>query len=251
MDGNLPMRSFRQHLTGRVCWTRMQAESGQSIETIIARKELERRAGDGLFFWGIGNAPNRSIKSLAANADEIDVVFSLMKTRPKVRDVTPTGVLAWQTYFDIHGTEHVLPPHVLVTSRMGTSTGRKRVHYALMCLSDAELRLDDQGPFDPLAYRNLSDAAGPIGPSQVTALVVRKTSESVASSYRINLRARLAGSYWVRLGKPCVLPKGADAALKAASMRSGGKVSCDDWVDIVSDIRGTTVSAIESQATAF
>jgi hypothetical protein len=246
MDGRLPMRDSHAHLTGRVCWTRMQAESGQGIEAIIARKELERQAGGGLFFWGVGNAPNRSIRSLAATGDHIDVVFSLMKTRPKLRDVAPTGVLTWQTYIDIHGVEQAIPPHVLVTSRMGTGSGTKRVHYALMCLTDAELRLEDQGPFDPSAYRNISDAGGPVSSSQVTALVARITAESRVSDYRINLRARLAGSYWVRLGRPSVLRSDVCAALMTAS--AGARdMNCDDWFRMVADIRRIAASTVKSQ----
>ena len=39
---------------------RMQAEAGQRLETIIARKEIERQAGEGLFLWGVGSAPSRA-----------------------------------------------------------------------------------------------------------------------------------------------------------------------------------------------
>src|SRR5690606_6583993 len=95
-----------------------QGESGQDIGSIIARKELERRVGGGLFFWGVGNPPSRSVGKLAASGEDIDVVFSLMKSKPQSRDVAPAGVLAWRTYFDIHDVERPLPPHVLVTSRM-------------------------------------------------------------------------------------------------------------------------------------
>src|SRR5205807_8143218 len=105
VDSRLTMKRINPHLTGVVCWTRMQAESGQDIQTIIARKELERRAGDGLFFWGIGNAPSRAIRSHAAGGEDIDVVFSLMKIRPKARDISPAGILAWRTYFDNHEIE--------------------------------------------------------------------------------------------------------------------------------------------------
>ena len=48
-----------------LCWTRMQVEAGQALESIIARKEIERRAGGGLFFWGVGNAPSTAINALA------------------------------------------------------------------------------------------------------------------------------------------------------------------------------------------
>jgi hypothetical protein len=228
----------------------MQAESGQDIRTIIARKELERRAGDGLFFWGIGNAPSRSIKALAARGEDVDVVFSLMKSRPKVQDVAPAGLLAWRTYFDSDEVERPLPLHVLVTSRLEISSGTKSVHYALMCRSDEELRLDDQGAFDPSAYQNMGDAGGPVGNSQVTALVVRTRAESPVSDYRINLRAKLVGSYWVRLARPCILGEAARKALITASARAG-EMDSGDWIRMVSEIRFMAPSSIEEQLYLF
>jgi hypothetical protein len=37
-------------------WTRMQDEAGQTLHTIIRRKEAERASGNGEFWWGIGNS---------------------------------------------------------------------------------------------------------------------------------------------------------------------------------------------------
>lgn len=219
----------------------MQAEAGQDIGNIIARKELERRASGGLFFWGIGNAPNRAIGTLAVNCEDIDVVFSLMKTRPAARDVAPAGIFTWWTYIDNRDVERALPPHVLVTSRMKTSAAIKSVHYALVCRSAKELRLEDSEAFDPSAYRNLSNAGRPVGNSQVTALVVRTRSESLLSGYRVNLRAKLAGGYWVKLGRPCILGDKARAALLSACTHAG-EIDCADWIRVVSKIRCTTQS---------
>lgn len=47
--GGRAMRTRALNLTEVVCWTRMQAEAGQNINRIIARKEAERRAGGGLY----------------------------------------------------------------------------------------------------------------------------------------------------------------------------------------------------------
>ncbi len=228
----------------------MQAEAGQDIRSIIARKEIERCAGNGLFFWGIGNAPSRLIRRLAAEGEDIDVVFSLMKSRPKTRDVAPGGILAWTTYFDLHEVERPLPPHVLVTSRMDIGSGTKSVHYALMCYSEESLWIGDFGPFDPSAYRNIGDAGGPVSSSQVTALIVRTGDESPAADYRVNLRAKLFGSYWVRLARPCILGEIGRRALKAAAARAN-RISAEEWIGIVSDIRSIAPSAIEEQPYLF
>lgn len=228
----------------------MQAEAGQVLKAIVARKELERRSGDGLFFWGVGNAPSRAIASIAEREGEVDVVFSQMKSRPQARDATPTGILAWRTYFDSNGVEHPLPPHVLVTSRMEACSDTKSIHYALMCRCDEELRLDDHGSFDPLAYRNVGDSGGAVGSSQVTALVVRSHPESQVSGYRINLRAKLTGSYWVRLGRPRALDVAARAALTVASARAG-EMECDEWIELVARLVAIDPSPIERQLNLF
>lgn len=192
-----------EQLTRIICWTRMQSEAGQDLSSIVLRKELERKSGDGLFCWGIGNAPPRSIGELARQGETIDVVFSKMKSRPKASDVAPSKVAVWRSYFDVGGEERMLPPHVLITS---SAKANNRPHYALMCRSQRELCLMDMGAFDPLAYRNVSEAARPVGASQVTALLRKVTAEHVSESYRINLRATLTKSYWVKLGNPCELP---------------------------------------------
>jgi len=228
----------------------MQAEAGQGIQSIVARKECERRAGSGTFFWGIGSAPNRSIRALAGACQEIDVVFSLMKTRPKLRDVSPAGVLLWQTFFDMQGMEQRLPPHVLVTSRMETSSGLKKVHYALVCQSDQPLQMEDHGPFDPSAYRNVSEFGGCVSQSQVTALLERIEDESPESAYRINFRAKLTKDYWVRLGRPCVLPEQGRTAL-AKAFAQDGAVDCDDWLDMLSEIKSLEPLTIGSSQCLF
>lgn len=244
------MRTIITRLTKTVCWTRMQAEAGQDIGSIIARKEAERRAGDGLFFWGVGNAPSRSIRALASEAADVDVIFSLMKSRPQARDTSPTGIVVWGNYLDSEGVERAIPEHSLVISREQSSSGNKSMHYALVCLCDEELRLRDVGPFDPKAYRNIGDGGGPIGSSQVTALAVRTRDESPVSPYRINLRAKLAGSYWVRLCRPRPLKGGALATLAEVSSRAG-ELTTDEWTRAVAGLRGGPAAAVERQLSLF
>jgi hypothetical protein len=37
-------------------WTKMGAESGEGLAQIVRRKEGERVAGRGIFWWGIGTS---------------------------------------------------------------------------------------------------------------------------------------------------------------------------------------------------
>jgi len=88
-----------------LCWSRMQAEGGQQLNEIVRRKELERAANNGLFCWGVGNAPNRATAGLARNQVAVDVVFSIMKSRPKMVDVAPSTTLIWRKFLDLEGRE--------------------------------------------------------------------------------------------------------------------------------------------------
>ena len=213
-----------------ICWSRMQAESGQGLEQIVARKEREREAGEGLFFWGVGNAPSTVTRALAKTETSIPVIFSTMKSRPKKVDTNPSAISVWETYFDYNGIERPLPRHALITSKAYTASGPKKRHYALMCLSKKPLKLSTGVGFDPSAYRNCGANEGKIGPSQVTALVKKKFPFGT-SQYEENLSAQLTGSYWVKLGRPTQLSN------KMRDTIEEGPVNHQRWVDFVSGIR--------------
>lgn len=230
-----------------VCWSRMQAEAGQQLEQIIARKELERRAGDGLFFWGVGNAPAVIVKALVRVETPVRVVFSIMKSRPKLVDASPTRTVAWRRYIDAQGVDRPLPAHSLVVSRGDSAGGAKRSHYALMCFSDTPLALHHGDPFDPTAYRNAGSNGAPVGASQVTALLRRVRENASFSPYEANFTARLTRSYWVRLLDPVELDHPKQALLDDLSNRA-----IVDWCAIVDKIRcGQSSSPVESQQSAF
>jgi hypothetical protein len=210
-----------------VCWSRMQTEAGQALKDIVLRKEVERKAGLGRFCWGIGNAPGRSIPFYCRSRLRIDVVFSIMKSRPKFVDVAPSDIFVWRSFVDMDRRVRALPRHVLVTSR---GTASKRAHYALMCYSQSPLVIGDFGPFDPAAYRNVSTAESPVGASQVTALLRRVAPEALQSSYRVNLRACLVDSYWVRLADPALATQSKVDALTQSLSVQGRMVGEDDEV---------------------
>ncbi|WP_133366483.1 hypothetical protein [Qipengyuania sediminis] len=216
-----------------VCWSRMQAEAGQSLAEIVSRKERERQAGDGVFFWGVGNAPAAITSVLARAAMPVRVIFSVMKSRPKAIDVSPGRTVVWRRYIDANGAERPLPPHALVTSRGDSAGGEKRVHYALMCRSDRPLELRRGEPFDPTAFRNAGGTGAPVGSSQVTALLRRVGVEQEAADYEANLSAWLAGSYWVRLTDPLEIDAEGRAALAAMSELNGS-----GWTQAITNLRG-------------
>lgn len=213
-----------------LCWSKMHAEGGQQLAAIISRKEQERRACKGTFFWGVGNAPSSVIGPLARLKYSVPVIFSIMKSKPKPRDTHPTGLLVWRKYFDVDGVVRDLPPGVLVTSRAHTSQKAKTNHFALACYSRTKLRLVRGIAFDPTAYRNVS--GGILGYSQVTALVQKFRAHDAKASYEENLRANLTGSYWVKLADPILLP------LEKLRLLENNTFSDDrNWVEIVGSMR--------------
>ena len=228
-----------QPLHPYVCWTRMQADAGQSLPSIVQRKECERRHGGGYFFWGVGNAPALAINPLAREHARVPVIFSEMKSKPKPADTHPAQVLAWRRYLDLDGTGHALPDHVLVTSKATiTHSNKLRGYYALMCFTDTPLELSEDGAsFNHLFYRNFSEQSAPVGPSQVTALLkLADASDDIApaltTSYQADLQAWLTGSYWVRLSDPVLVQPE-----QLSPLRHAADLEAEEWFNVVSAIR--------------
>lgn len=233
-----------------VCWSRMQAEAGQGLANIVARKELERQAGAGRFFWGVGNPPSTATAPLAALRKPVDALFSIMKTSPKVHDVTPERVRMWSRYVGLDGRSHSIPKHVLITSRVNS----RKHHYALECYSAEMLELSDHGPFDQNAYRNISGTGGKIGSSQVTALV-RQIETPKKADYRINLKSRLTGGYWVKLTDPIELSSSHRSLIERFDPTHG----LSAWLEVLTELRSaiidkdfrTTDTEFEEQTSFF
>lgn len=188
----------------RFCWTKIGTESGESITSILARKELERRTNGGLFVWGIGNSVGAAIHLLVRRETEPLAVFSPMRSRPKSIDVSPAGLVYWCHARSFDGREWQIPRGSLIVSRSASASGKaKRSHYALVCRSDASLdQLRAPGEIDAGALVNLSSGT-PLGPSQVTSVVERPhRHRPTGPLYGIKLVARLAYPYFIELRDP-------------------------------------------------
>lgn len=220
-----------------ICWSRMQAEAGQELEAIVARKELERQVNGGVFMWGVGNAPGSEPARLAREGVHVDLILSVMKSKPKQRDQNPGGLLVWTRYIDERGKERELPAGSLVTSRAPEPGARSRGHYALMAHCEQPLRLGDLGSFNPAAYRNVGGRGAQVGSSQVTALLRLTAPDAVDhAGYRAAIRATLVGGYWVRLAEPIGVTGSALAELREELGRKGGG-SAGEWAEAVGSMR--------------
>jgi hypothetical protein len=177
-------------------------EAAQDVSQIIDRKEEERQACNGVFLWGIGNAVGPSILELLRVARCPEVLFSSIKSAPKSIDVNPPAVAAWTDGIGLDGEPFALPHGALITSRFNP-TSPKRVHYALVCHSEAPLALLGNGARIQFgALRNLVTQR-PVGASQVTAVVEHEEGHPRNSEgYGVAIRARLVAPYFIKLHYP-------------------------------------------------
>jgi hypothetical protein len=182
------------------CWTRFGTEAGEAIEQILARKEGERRANNGVFYWGIGNSVGPGIAELVEQSRRPEVLFSPIKSRPRLEDVSPALVVRWRGAESLDGSRFELPKAVCITSRI-TRTNTRAVHYALVCHSERPLQVSDGGRLRFRDLRNLR-SGNALGSSQVTAVVERvpeDSSDDASVDYPVALRTELVAPYFVRL----------------------------------------------------
>ena len=181
-------------------FTKPGVEAGESLADIVARKEAERLAGHGIFWWGVGTSLGVSLEKAAHDAGgKLPVIFLSHKrpTSPKPHDAKPQRVVRWIRWEDRKGTSHDVPAFAKVTSRWDQA---KRTHYALVCHSEGPIKFDPSGPeFDTALCRTALDKVP--GSSQVTALVRGPLDDEVHrnGSYRIVFRAFLKHPWQARL----------------------------------------------------
>ena len=187
-----------EHLPTIFCWTRFGTEAGETIDSILERKEHEREQTGGVYLWGIGNSVARGVTELLRRTGSPEVLFSPIKSRPRTVDVRPPAVVRWRGGVTLSGAQITLPKTVRVMS--GQS---KAAHYALVCASDEPLHFHDLGRLEFDALRNLA-SGNPLGSSQVTAVVERLRDRDDGREYVVALRSRLVAPYFVRLVDPVV-----------------------------------------------
>src|SRR5690242_16124174 len=121
-----------QPLPRAFCWTKFGPEAGESIDQILARKERERTATGGVFYWGIGNSVGPALTALLAATREPEVLFSPIRSAPRRQDLAPSYTVRWLAGEGLFGDLIDLPSSVCVTS--GWAPGPRNVaRYALVC----------------------------------------------------------------------------------------------------------------------
>lgn len=238
----MPRSPLPQHF----CWTRMGAESGQALDTILARKELERASTDGIFYWGIGNGLGNAPKAVASLEPSPQVVFSTIRGVANARDSQPTVVVMWLSSAVRFGQSQPLPPNVLVTSRAHTQSGLvKQAHFALICRSDSSLTPVSNIELNFRTLRNLRTGR-PLGYSQVTA-VVEMSGENVAAqskTYAVELMATWQWPFVAKLTNPVALVPEELSEIDSAAA-SG---SADRWRRTVRALKRSAIGRIHGTA---
>lgn len=183
----------------------MGTEAGESLESILDRKERERQATGGVFLWGIGNSVGAALEALAGRSSEPEVLFSCTKTHARLVDAAPDRKVVWTGAVTTSGRRYHPPKGTRV---MGGVVDARRLppRYALVCSSDLPLEPSDHGSLQMAELRNLLTGRR-VGASQVTAVVerVEDDPETQGGPYVVRLRARLVAPYFVRLVEPIVV----------------------------------------------
>jgi hypothetical protein len=201
------------------CWTKFGTEAGETADSILQRKEVERARNDGTFLWGIGNSIRPSVLQLLEVEQEPAVIFTPMLSRPAPRDVKPNIVGTWKVATGLDGAPFAIPDHTHVTS--GTSSRQApRRHFALVCQRDQPMPAPDhEGWVDDAALRNLRTGSM-VGASQVTSVVTcRCTPGAERQRYRVAFRATLVYPFFVELSDWVQLGRDADSATATAGAR--------------------------------
>ena len=214
-------------------WSEIGFDAGETPEHVVIRKEAERLAGSGEFWWGLDAPLGITVEVHAEqNGGSLPALFSKsrsskMQQRQQVR--------IWDTWRSLlHPKQHGrLPDHVVVTS--GHVRGRRQTRYALTCHSDAKLALGDIG-FCNLAECHSLKSAGRVNALR-GAQALRKgepltsrhghASESV---YSIAFKATVVGHSYVMLENFRVLTQ---AELQSLLHFKAG----DDWLSLAKMLR--------------
>jgi hypothetical protein len=142
-------------------WTKMGVESGEGLAQIVRRKEAERIAGGGAFWWGIGNSLGPAVRKEAlAHGGALPVLFSTMLGRAKPVDSSPDLVWKWTKWEDEKGRLHDIPAHVKVISR-GQISKKNTTRWCVFQMCRLALRAAECGSTQIYPVRSQEKYQGP------------------------------------------------------------------------------------------
>ncbi len=217
-------------------FTKMQTDAGESINAIRNRKELERMAGGGSFWWGVGELKGSAVADLRRIEPNPQVLFALAISAPSRNSTDPGEVLMWRKFVSSKGA-HDLPQNVVVTSGALTRSGTPKTKYfALVCTAEASILRNGGGTVDAGRMVNLGAEGRPIGASQTTATVKYfLANRAMPPRYDVAARALLREPYFVNLAAPRKLSR-AERDLLYEVGQDGKTIA--DWQFVVHQLKG-------------
>jgi hypothetical protein len=231
-----------------VCLMKFGPESGETAKEIVARKDLERRAGVGThkneFWWGIGEKGSaQSTQTLILRHGGNTVLFSAIKDQTPPNKGSATDALAWRKYRMLGGDIlQDIPKHVLITSAAMTKGGTTPTkHFALVCHSSAALKIGGRAfRFSNSHYKTLGKD-GKLGKSargkRTAAALVRWANSPILGAEcdsLIDFSADLRAPYCVELLDPTQVSP-ADVAKLNQQIARG--LHPTQWLHAVATIR--------------
>ena len=207
-------------------WSNIGPAGGEDLHKIITRKEAERRAGNQIFWWGLGTPLGPAIADTAtSNGGCLPAIFSKILGPAQKKDFDPDEVCVWNGWRSVNGRKSgIIPDHVLVTGGV-----IEKSYYALICNLEMPIALGDHGVFDPSHYRTRTGRK--LGWSQRAALL-ETVHQSAAPQGRLRVAfgTDLVAPWYVQLTDGRTLTQQERQLIDA--YHDG-----DDWRALVSRLR--------------
>jgi len=214
-------------------WCEIGPGASEPLKHIIVRKEAERIAGAGEFWWGLGASLGISVEVMAErNGGTLPVLFSNSKnTKPQ----QSSQIRVWNAWRSVLHPDQQgrIPSHVIVLS--GHDQKKRQTRYALICHSPVKLVLRNVGFCDLAQCRRVrgrdqvADLRGAQLFTKQEPLISPRGSFS-QSVHSIAFEATLFRRCYVQLENSRVLT---DAELDSLLQFQEG----NDWLSLVKKLR--------------
>ena len=218
-----PREDMVINLSDAFCWTRMGDYSGQPARLVVKRKELERQANDGVFWWGFGEPPNRVGEVCRTICLLIDagvtprVRFSWSRAAERAAENQldifeqkdpPDARWVFRQFVPMcgQGEQKSIPKNVIMTRAVNQPP-----YFALVCRSTEPLEEKRLSHIDLRKVMNLrpdGQRVGQLANQQITAVLVpRDNPQARLKPFRVVFEAELVEPYCVDLLDPKELHK--------------------------------------------
>ena len=213
------------------CLTKIGRYSGQEAPQILRRKELERQAGDGVFWWGVGESKCPAIAHLRKRMRPPKVLFIWQRQHAKQ---PKAARLLFETYERGVEKGYSIPEHVL----MARSEVKKGSYFALVCRGARPLTESINVKLNLARYLNLKNdgqVGNRPGSNQNTLVLVENPRQPTEiDSYTVIFEAELVEPFCVRLSGARELSMGEADRLDDVTKSGQG---LDEWASCVQTLR--------------